>query len=73
MMKKLLTSKLYLAKSLLTALSLPAATALFPATALAHTGHLANESVHGFLHVEHIIAIVAIGFIAYLVSVLRKR
>ena len=73
MMKKLLASKGYLAKSLLTALALPIATALFPAAALAHTGHLANDSVHGFLPVEHIIAIAAIGLITYLVSVIRRK
>ncbi len=67
-MKKLLTSKLLMAT-----LSLVATTALFPATALAHSGHLSNDTVHGFLHVEHIIGLVAIGFIAYYVSMLRKK
>ena len=68
MMKKLLVSKLLLA-----ALSLATTVALFPATALAHTGHLANETVHGFLHAEHIIAITAIALIAYFVSILRNK
>ena len=67
-MKKLLTSKLLMAT-----LSLVATTALFPATTLAHSGHLSNETVHGFLHVEHIIALVAVGLITYFVSVLRKK
>jgi len=73
MMKKLLAAKLYLAKLLLTGLSLASTAALLPATALAHTGHLPNDTAHGFLHVEHIIAIIAIGFIAYSVNVLRKK
>ena len=42
-------------------------------TAFAHTGHISNEAVHGFLHVEHIIAITAIGLIAYFVGVLRNK
>jgi hypothetical protein len=35
---------------------------------LAHTGHLPNESVHGFLHIEHIIVIATIALVAYLVK-----
>ena len=66
-MKKLFAAKLYLAKCSLTALLLAST------SALAHTGHLANDSVHGFLHSEHIIALVAIGLTAYLVAVLRRK
>ena len=57
-MKKLLLSKLSLA------LLLPVSS-----SALAHTGHLSNESVHGFLHVEHIIMLAAAGLIVYLIKV----
>lgn len=46
---------------------------LTSATALAHSGHLSNESVHGFLHIEHIIVLAAFGLIAYLVKVLRNK
>ena len=67
-MKKLLTSKLLMAT-----LSQVATTPLIPATALAHSGNLSNETVHGFLHVEHIIGLVAIGFIVYFVSMLRNK
>ena len=42
-------------------------------TAFAHTGHITNEAVHSFLHIEHIIAISAIGLIAYFVGVLRNK
>ena len=42
-------------------------------TALAHSGHLANESVHGFLHVEHIIVLTAICLIAYLIKRIRNK
>ena len=62
-MKKLLLSKY----SLLTLLL------LLSTSALAHTGHLANESVHGFLHVEHIIMLAAVGLIAYLVKILSNK
>lgn len=66
-MKKLFASKLYLTKLSLAALSLAST------TASAHTGHLANETVHGLLHSEHIITIIAIGFIAYYLTVVRRK
>jgi len=40
---------------------------LISTIAVAHPGHLPNEAVHGFLHVEHIITIVVLGLVAYLV------
>ena len=55
MMKKLLTFKL-----------LTILLALTSTAALAHSGHLANESVHGMLHIEHIITLAVAGIIAYL-------
>ena len=61
-MKKLLISKLSLTLLL-----------LFSTSALAHTGHLSNESAHGFLHVEHIIMLVSAGLIVYFVSALGKK
>ncbi|UCB54755.1 MAG: hypothetical protein JSW45_12605 [Thiotrichales bacterium] len=39
----------------------------------AHPGHIAEESVHGLLHVEHIIALLAVGAVAYTVYALRKK
>ena len=44
---------------------------LISTSALAHTGHLADDSIHGFLHVEHIAALTAIGLISYIITVLR--
>ena len=61
-MKKLLVSKLSLTLLL-----------LFSTSALAHTGHLSNESVHGFLHVEHIIMLAAAGLIVYLIKVSNDK
>ena len=49
--------------SLLTTLASPAA--------FAHTGHVVNESVHGLLHVEHIVALAAAGVIA--LAVYKRR
>jgi len=66
-MKSLLTSKYKLA--ILSLLLTP----LFSAPALAHPGHLSNDAVHGFLHVEHIIALLAIGMAVYLVRVFRGK
>ena len=40
---------------------------------LAHTGHSINESVHGLLHVEHIVAIAAGGIIALVALSLRNK
>ncbi len=60
-MKKLLIYKL-----LLVFLS------LLSTSALAHTGHLFNETVHGFLHVEHIITLLAVALIVYLVKIISK-
>ena len=59
--------KLQLSKFLLTLLL------LVSTSALAHTGHLANESVHGFLHVEHIIMLAAAGLIVYFIKVLNNK
>ncbi len=62
MMKKLMTSKLF-----------PVALSLSSTSVLAHTGHLSNETIHGLLHVEHIIALVAVGVIAFLAYTLRDK
>ena len=61
-MKKLLTSKLSLTLLLLVSTSV-----------MAHTGHLSNESVHGLLHVEHIIMLAAAGLIIYLIKVSSNK
>jgi hydrogenase/urease accessory protein HupE len=66
-MKKLFAAKLHLAKLSLVALS------LVSTTVSAHTGHLANETVHGLLHSEHIITIIAIGFITYYLTVVGRK
>lgn len=55
-MKKTLISKL-----------LAVVSPLVSTTALAHTGHLADESVHGLLHIEHIIGLIVFAFVAYMV------
>jgi hypothetical protein len=46
---------------------------LLPTTTFAHSGHLPNEAVHGFLHVEHIVVIAAIALIAYFISTLHGK
>jgi hypothetical protein len=56
MMKKLITIKL-----------LPVMLSLASTSALAHPGHMPDETVHGLLHVEHIITLAAAGAIVYLV------
>ena len=66
-MKRLQLSKLSPALLSL-ALLLPVSTSVS-----AHTGHLSNETVHSFLHVEHIIMLVAAGLIVYLVKTLRDK
>jgi hypothetical protein len=61
-MKKLLFSKLLLTLLLLVSTS-----------ALAHTGHLSNEPVHGLLHIEHIILLIAAALIVYFVKAISKK
>ena len=61
-MKKLLISTLSLTLLLLVSTS-----------AMSHTGHLSNESVHGLLHVEHIIMLAATGLIIYLIKVSSNK
>ena len=59
-------------KILSTLLSL---TALFSIStaAVAHTGHMANGTAHGFLHAEHIIMIAVISLTAYVIVALRNK
>jgi len=66
-MKSLLTSKYKLA---ILALIL---TPLLATPAMAHPGHLGNDTVHGFLHVEYIIALLALGMAVYLVKEFRSK
>jgi hypothetical protein len=61
-MKSLLVSKLSLVILSMTS-----------TTVLAHSGHLADESVHGFLHIEHVLVLAAVGLIAYAVKILRNK
>ena len=62
MMKRLQISKLLMIIPALTSTS-----------AVAHTGHMFKESVHGFLHAEHVIAIAIIGIIAFSIHILRHK
>ena len=41
--------------------------------AFAHTGHGINESVHGLLHAEHVVAIAAAGIIALAALSMRDK
>ena len=59
-------------KILSTLLSLTALSSISTA-AIAHTGHMANDTAHGFLHAEHIIMIAAISLSAYVIAVLRDK
>ena len=46
---------------------------LVSTTVLAHPGHLSGETLHGFLHAEHIITLAAVGIIVFVVSLLRGK
>lgn len=48
-------------------------TVLFSSSAMAHSGHIPNESVHSLLHIEHIVALVTIGIVAVVVKKLRHK
>jgi len=43
-----------------------------PGIAPAHPGHVTNEQVHGFLHVEHLLALIAIVIVLFIGKVLKK-
>ena len=60
-------------KNLITAFSSLAILALNPTTALAHTGHPHNETVHGFLHAEHLLVLAALGIVMVIVKVFVKK
>jgi hypothetical protein len=52
--------------------SLSVLSALHAPAVLAHPGHTAGEFVHGLLHVEHIVGLIAAGTIAFAAYALRK-
>jgi hypothetical protein len=60
-------------KNLLTRYLLAAALFLTAGSALAHPGHLTYESVHGFLHAEHIVILSVIGLVIYIVKILSDK
>ena len=60
-------------KNMLTRKLLSTTLILASGSALAHTGHVSNETVHGFLHVEHIVMLAAVGLLVYLVKSLNKK
>jgi len=66
-MKKILTPRFSLA-----ILSL-IVTPLLSTPVFAHPGHMSNDAVHGFLHIEHIIALLAIGLVVYLVKTFSDK
>ena len=43
-----------------------------PVVSIAHSGHGIVEQVHGFLHVEHLLALVAIIAIALFAKAINK-
>jgi len=55
-------------KNLLTTIFLLAST-----SALAHPGHLTDESAHSFLHSEHIVMLAVLGVIAYFIKSFNNK
>ena len=47
--------------------------ALCTPSAFAHPGHTAGELLHGLLHVEHIVALIAAGAVAFAAYAFRNR
>ena len=64
-MKKIVMNKLWLLISALFLIPVPAATA--------HTGHLTEDSMHSFLHTEHIIMFLLIGLVIYTLNIFRDK
>jgi membrane protein DedA with SNARE-associated domain len=53
--------------------ALPFLSAVISPAVHAHPGHVADQSIHSLLHVEHIIALLAAGVIAFAVYALRDK
>jgi len=47
--------------------------AMISTNVIAHPGHMADESVHGFLHVEHIVALIAMIVVAAVIAWSRDK
>ena len=62
MIKKPLIGKMLLAIS-----------ALSSSAVMAHAGHAANESLHGAIHLEHIVTLVAIGVVVFMIKQMSKK
>ena len=60
-------------KNLFTLYLLPAILLLTTGNVMAHSGHLSHESVHGFLHVEHIVILAAVGLVVFLLKILNDK
>ena len=60
-------------KKLLTLLILCSTAVIHSTSAVAHTGHMPVESVHSYLHAEHIMIVSVIVVVAYVASTLFKR
>ena len=41
--------------------------------AMAHAGHVADESAHGPLHLEHVIVLLIIGVVVYLAKGMKSK
>ena len=41
--------------------------------AMAHAGHVADESAHGPLHLEHVIVLFIIGVVVYLAKGIKRK
>jgi hypothetical protein len=46
---------------------------LFTPAVHAHPGHVVEQSLHGLLHIEHIIALAAAAIVACTVMILRNK
>ena len=44
-----------------------------PTAVMAHPGHVVNDNLHGFLHVEHILMIAVVGLTVYLLKLFGKK
>ncbi len=62
-----------LAKRFRQLITIPVLSGLVATAAHAHPGHIADNSIHGLLHSEHIIILVTAGVIAVAVYALRSK
>ncbi len=60
-------------KKFLTGIIVVAMSAFSSSAVMAHAAHVAGESLHGPLHLEHVLGLLVIGVAALLMKIIRSK